>query len=173
MRPTVRAALVGVVLLPLALWVAAPGREARAQTTSSSGRPAASSVASQSPLASSSAVSVPAASESPEQRRKDFVERARIQIRAAVSANRREVTEEERETIRGYWRHAMRLLRIRELAEQANDADGAARADKLLERFGKRFYEETRILNAKAPLKNAAPGTLPRPVSTTGGAGTE
>ena len=61
----------------------------------------------------SASVAASVSPETPERRKKEFIERSRIQIRSTVTANRREVTEEEREVIRTYWRRAMRLLRVR------------------------------------------------------------
>jgi hypothetical protein len=51
----------------------------------------------------------------------------------------RKLTMQERQAMGVHWRHVMRLIRIRELAEEDKDSASMAKVDALLEREGAKF----------------------------------
>jgi hypothetical protein len=62
-------------------------------------------------------------------------------VRDAAKAHGRHIAMEDREQIGMHWRHVMRLLRIRELAQEDKDAALVAKCDELLEKADKRFRD--------------------------------
>lgn len=96
-----------------------------------------------------------------EVRIQEFIDRARIQIRATVTANDKTVTEDERVLIRSYWDRALRLQRIREVAELEHDTASFERATSLTHKFTKRFYADLRRQNLVAAKKASGPTKAP------------
>ena len=89
-------------------------------------------------------------------RRKAYVDKTYAKIHELTRANGKHVTEDERTAIRKHWRHAMRLWRIRNLAENDKDTGIVARVDALLATADKHLFDKLKTLNAAAP---AAPAT--------------
>jgi hypothetical protein len=96
--------------------------------------------------------------EKPEQREKrhGYVATMGNKIAAAVRANGKGVTEDERDVIKDHWRRAMRLWRIRHLALLDNDKASVARVDAILARLDKQTENKLKELNGKAPAAGAA-----------------
>ncbi len=102
------------------------------------------------PAADAGAVSL---KETPAQYRKreDYVEKTNLLIRNTVKANGKAVTEEERTEVLKHWRWSMRLYRIREIAEDLNDAAAITRADAGIQNADTKFYAALKVMNARAP----------------------
>jgi hypothetical protein len=71
--------------------------------------------------------------------RDKLVGQQRLFVRDMVRAAGKHISAEERQDIEHHWRRVMRLLRIRELAEQENDAAVVRRADELRDREDEKF----------------------------------
>jgi len=91
-------------------------------------------------------------------RRVDYVDRTSSLIRAAVHAGNKQVTSEERETIKRHWRRAMRLFRIRDIAEDLGDGANVTRVDADIQNLDTTFYEKLKQEAQRAPVKAAATG---------------
>lgn len=87
--------------------------------------------------------------EGPEQkkRRKDYVERMRKEIHAAVPAH--QLTDQDRELVRTHWRRAMRVLRVRLIAEDSNDQATVARCDNFLAKIDQALLNKLKDLHKK------------------------
>lgn len=173
------AALGGVFLwLATAGWVAsaAPpairplgqgGPAPSASSTSTSATPTASSTATASATATAPASASATSSAQPtvdagpadetadqHSRRKSYVEKEWNKIKSLVHAGDKHVTDDEREAIRKHWRRAMRLWRVRNLAETAGDQASVSRVDALLGKADDLLEARLKELNAKAPKKD-------------------
>ncbi len=80
--------------------------------------------------------------------RQKLLEREHALVKELTNHPGRSVTRVDRQQIGVHWRHVMRLLRIRELAERAKDAAAMKRVDELIEREDKKF--RARLLGADA-----------------------
>src|SRR5258708_7257974 len=72
-------------------------------------------------------------------------------IRDLVQAGGKAVTDQERAVIGRHWRHTMRLLRVRNLAELDSDTPDTARVDALMTTADLHLDASLKALNAKAP----------------------
>lgn len=108
-------------------------------------------------VATTSTADAGASSETADQiaRRKAYVDRTAAHIRDLVHANGKAVTDEERAAISRHWRHSMRLLRVRNLAEADSDQADVARVDALLATADMHLDAKLKALNIKAPKKGA------------------
>jgi len=88
-------------------------------------------------------------------RRVDYVDRTTSLIRNAVHAGNRQVTNDERDMIKRHWRRAMRLFRIRDIAEDIGDGASVTRVDADIQNLDTTFYEKLKLLAQKAPVKPA------------------
>lgn len=80
--------------------------------------------------------------------RQKLVEREHALIKELASHPGKKVSMGERQLIGVHWRHVMRLLRIRELADRAKDAAALKRVDALLAKADARL--RTKIANVEA-----------------------
>jgi len=96
----------------------------------------------------------------PEQKhaRRNYIRKSKRAFDAAVHANGKALTDEERTAIRAHWRLSMRLLRIRHVAEEAGDKASVAQADALLAKADAKILAQLKELNAKAPAAGSAGG---------------
>ncbi len=90
-------------------------------------------------------------------RRKAYVDKTAAKMHELVHAGGKHVTESEREAIRKHWRHAMRLWRIRNLAETDGDKTSVARVDALLDTVDKHLFAKLKADNTKAPSPTPTP----------------
>ena len=99
------------------------------------------------------AAAAPAIARTPAQaaKRQAIVSERRAAIETAVHKNGKTLTPAERQAIGVHWRHVMRLLRIREIAEEAKDTATVTRVDALLDRASKHFEAKIAKLNDEAP----------------------
>lgn len=81
-----------------------------------------------------------------ESKRADYVKKTRAKIAATVDPKNRK-DHKIRTMVGLHWRHAMRLIRIRNLAEAANDGVMVARAQAQLDRIDKSFYTSLKVRN--------------------------
>ena len=83
--------------------------------------------------------------------RRELVRQRREAIEAAVKKNGKPLTQAQRQAIGMHWRHIMRLLRIREIAEDAKDSATMTRVDGLIARATKHFDDKFSKLTSDAP----------------------
>jgi len=90
-----------------------------------------------------------------EGKRSAYVKAARAKIASIVDAKNRK--DQKISTMIGqHWRHAMRLIRIRNLAEAANDGVMVTRAQAQLDRIDKNFYTSLKLANDAATKAGGA-----------------
>jgi hypothetical protein len=89
-------------------------------------------------------------------RRKAYVDKTAAHIIDLVHANGKAVTDDERAVIQRHWRHSMRLLRVRNLAELDSDTPDVARVDALLATADLHLDAKLKLLNTKAPKKGGS-----------------
>jgi hypothetical protein len=80
-----------------------------------------------------------------------YVDKTNAIIHAGVHANGKEPDQDERNLVKEHWRITMRLLRIRELAEAANDTATVSECDADLATMDTHLQTTLAALNAKAP----------------------
>ena len=80
-----------------------------------------------------------------------YVDKTNTTIKTEVHANGKAVTEDERKVIRDHWRISMRLLRIRDVAEDSKDTASVATCDADLALLDTHLSTSLKALNAKAP----------------------
>jgi hypothetical protein len=80
-----------------------------------------------------------------------YVDKTNATIHAGVHANGKVVTQDERNLVKEHWRITMRLLRIRNLAEDANDTATVSECDSDLASMDTHLQTTLVALNAKAP----------------------
>ena len=71
--------------------------------------------------------------------REHVIKAERERLHDFAHAKHRHLTMQERQAMGMHWRHVMRLLRIRELADAAKDTASVQKVDALLERETKKF----------------------------------
>lgn len=92
-------------------------------------------------------------------RKAEYLAKTLRHIRALVHADGKELTDAERRSVEEHWQVALRLLRVRDVAEAEGDAAGAEAARELLQDAELRLYDHLLEMNQRAP---AAPrGTVP------------
>jgi hypothetical protein len=72
-----------------------------------------------------------------------------------VHRNGKHTTKAEHNAVRTYWRHVTRLLRVRELAQEAKDDASVKRVDALLAKAEKNITTKLEKMNAEAPAAAA------------------
>jgi hypothetical protein len=80
-----------------------------------------------------------------------YVDKTNATIHAGVHANGKEPTQDERNLVKEHWRITMRLLRIRDLAEDAKDTATVSECDSDLAAMDTHLQTTLVALNAKAP----------------------
>jgi hypothetical protein len=80
-----------------------------------------------------------------------YIDKTNATIHAGVHANGKEPDQDERNLVKEHWRITMRLLRIRELAESANDTASVSECDSDLAAMDSHLQTTLTALNAKAP----------------------
>ena len=80
-----------------------------------------------------------------------YVDKTNATIHAGVHANGKEPTQDERNLVKEHWRITMRLLRIRDLAEDAKDTATVSECDSDLATMDQHLQTTLVALNAKAP----------------------
>ncbi len=89
--------------------------------------------------------------------RKDLLDKKHKLVADIVHANGKRATKAEHNTVRRYWRHVTRLLRIRELAQDAKDDATVKKVDALLERAEANFTVKLKKQSEEAAAGTAAP----------------
>ena len=80
-----------------------------------------------------------------------YVDKTNATIHAGVHANGKEPTQDERNLVKEHWRITMRLLRIRDLAEDEKDTATVSECDSDLAAMDAHLQTTLVALNAKAP----------------------
>ena len=80
-----------------------------------------------------------------------YVDKTNATIHAGVHANGKEPTQDERNLVKEHWRITMRLFRIRDLAEDANDTATVSECDADIASMDTHLQTTLIALNAKAP----------------------
>jgi hypothetical protein len=80
-----------------------------------------------------------------------YVDKTNATIHAGVHANGKEPDQDERNLVKEHWRITMRLLRIRDLAEDAKDTATVSECDSDLASMDSHLQTTLVALNAKAP----------------------
>jgi hypothetical protein len=80
-----------------------------------------------------------------------YVDRTNATIHAGVHANGKEPDQDERNLVKEHWRITMRLLRIRDLAEDEKDTATVSEFDSDLASMDTHLQTTLVALNAKAP----------------------
>jgi hypothetical protein len=80
-----------------------------------------------------------------------YVDKTNATIHAGVHANGKEPDQDERNLVKEHWRITMRLLRIRDLAEDAKDTATVSECDTDLASMDQHLQTTLVALNAKAP----------------------
>lgn len=80
-----------------------------------------------------------------------YIDHTNATIHAEVHAGGKVVTDDERKVVKDHWRISMRLLRIRDVAEDSKDAASIATVDADLALLDTHLSTTLKALNAKAP----------------------
>ncbi|MEO8874846.1 MAG: hypothetical protein ABI461_04595 [Polyangiaceae bacterium] len=80
-----------------------------------------------------------------------YVDKINAQVHTAVHAGGKVITQDERNAVKDHWRLSMRLLRVRDVAEAANDPATMQQVDADLAVLDAHFQTQMAALNAKAP----------------------
>jgi len=80
-----------------------------------------------------------------------YVDKTNASIHTAVHAGGKAVTAEERAAVKEHWRLSMRLLRVRDVAEDSNDPGTMTQVDADMALLDSKFAVQLAALNAKAP----------------------
>ncbi len=90
-----------------------------------------------------------------EKKRAEYIKSTRMKIRQIVDPKNSK-NNDIRTMVGKHWRHALRLIRIRNLAEAANDGVIVARANAQLERIDGMFYTSLKLANKAATADGGA-----------------
>jgi hypothetical protein len=98
--------------------------------------------------------------ETPEQkkRRQDYSAKTGPIIGSLIHANNKQVTDDERATIKKHWGRAHLMWRIRANAENEKDSATVIRTDQLFAKMDTKLFDRLKKLNEKAPVKVADAG---------------
>jgi hypothetical protein len=99
--------------------------------------------------------------------RDEYVKTTTQHIFEVVTKDGKAVTDGERTAALDHWISAMRVVRVREVAEEEKDMSTVARADALLKKLDASFFKQLTKLNAKAPVEASL--TPPTVLAPTGG----
>jgi hypothetical protein len=86
--------------------------------------------------------------------RRRYVAVTLVSAREAIFAHNKAITAAEKAVVHRHWRVALKLLHMRDAAENVGDAAGVKRAEAALDLAGKRLVDRLAKLNADAPPRS-------------------